>query len=628
MSNKDILCGQSNGLMLLRRSDGRLTQLDRLHLYHHMFNDPNRRIWLSRDDGLFILDRTKAILPATSIYPEFKKYKTYTINSHLRLGDSLVVMGTENDQGILLWYYKRRLVKKVDISSVPSLASNSVNNIYLDKRGRLWVLSDKTITVISNTFSKSSFPDFISDQKYTKLSLFFDMCEAMGSYWIASYGNGIIQVNNKGQILKLLSLKDGLSNDGLYNIFNIGDSSLVMTSNNGLSVYHLRNHKFKNYFSENGLHSNGFEEVSSTVDQEKIYAGGINGFTVIDPSRLTTNKKPPLFYYKNVEVKLSNGENSVNTCIAVQKVNIHSNWLQTTISFSGINFDDPKRVDYRYRIKEIDSNWINNGHRDQISLIGLRPETYTLEVKASNEDGFWSQPKSLTLVVKPKWYETWWFKTGIMITVVSVFGLVYRYRIKQVKIQQQIRREIANDLHDDLGSNLNSIKIFTHLALEEKDKNDYLMELHELVGSTLTGLRDMLWVLEDDHDDVNGLVARINKFALPIAGAQQVDFYCSTQGFDTVGLTKKEKRNLFLIIKESINNSFKHAQCSRLTVTIGANKTKITVRVSDNGQGFSYTEKAESYGIRNIIYRATQIGYQAGITSVTGKGTTIVVEKK
>jgi ligand-binding sensor domain-containing protein/two-component sensor histidine kinase len=627
LPDQDILCGQSQGLTLIRHSDERFIELDKQHLYHHMFVDPNHRTLLSRDDGLFVLVKNM-IRPITHLYPEFKKYKSGPVNSHALIGDSLIAMGTENDHGILLWNYKNGSIRKIDNLSAPALASNSVNNIFLDRSNRLWVLSDKTITILDRKLRTSSNPVFLSGKRYSKLSLFFDMCESKDSYWIASYGNGIIRLNKASGTVNFLNSNNGLSNDGVYNIFNIRDSALMITTNNGLSVYDLQRHMFKNYYRENGLHSNNFEEVTAMNRRGKIYAGGINGFTVIDPTKLIINKVPPGFYFKSTETKLSNGTVKTNTDLMADSVAIPHNWLQTTVSFAGINFEDPKHVTYRYRIEEISPSWVNNGYLDQISLIGIRPGNYTLEVKASNEDGYWSKPKKLVITIEPKWFETRWFETGIILMVTVIVAMLFRYRIRQIRIQHKIRRDIANDLHDDLGSNLNSIKIFAHLALEGSQKERYLLQLEELVGSTIAGLRDMLWVLEDRHDNATGLVDRINKFTSSLAHARQIHFECNAAENINIRLSKKEKQNFYLIIKEAVNNSFKYADCRKISVSIYQGRSnKIEIRVEDDGKGFDIVEKEDSYGIRNIHYRAAQIGYEAEFRSGAGRGTVLLIAK-
>ncbi|SEM65321.1 Histidine kinase [Mucilaginibacter gossypiicola] len=629
LPNKDILCGLSSGLTLVNHGDNSFTTLDRAHLYHHIFFLGNNMAFLSTNQGMHVLKK-KTIKSIESIYPELKSYKAHVVNSHVFVGDSVVIMGTECDDGILIWNYKRHYVKKIDTSSSPALASNTVNNIYHDKIGNLWVLSDKVITVINADFTISKSLDFASERKYPKLDLFFDMCEFNRSYWIASYGNGLIQIDDKWKVRKLIRQKDGLSNEGVYNIFNIRDSSLLITSNNGLSSYNIKAQKFKNYYIENGLQSNSFEEVTATAYHDKIYAGGINGFTVIDPSKLLVNKIPPILYLANVEVKLDNGQNLVNTSLDIKTLTIPNNWLQISISFTGINFEDPKRVTYKYRIKEIETNWINNGHRDLINIIGLPPNTYTIELKAANEDGYWSYPKTLIVKIEPKWFETWFFKLAMVVLGVIILNAFYHYRIKQIKIQQQIRRDIANDLHDDLGSTLNSIKIFTHLAIEKKQNISYLKEIEKLITSTTGGLRDMLWVLEDSRDDMNELLDRVKKFATPIAHANQIKLECYIEPeLGNPNISKTEKRNLLLIAKEAINNSFKYAECQTIKVIVkpGTNK-KILFSISDDGLGFDISNKSNGYGLNSMKNRAEQINYVLHYNSSPGSGTLITVEKK
>jgi len=625
----DVLCGLSSGLILVNHSDDSFTVLDKLHLYHHLFFDRRGSIFLFRDDGIYTLKK-EAIKPVTTMYPEFNRYKTYPINSHVFLADSAIILGTENDKGVLCWNYRRHYVKRIDTSSTPALASNTVNNIYLDKNGNLWVLSDKVITIIDNSFKTTKSPEISPGSTSPGLDLFFDMCEARGKYWIASYGNGIIELDNKLKVQKLISQKDGLSNDGVYNIFNVGDSSLLITSNNGLSFYNIKKPHFKNYYGESGLQSNSFEEVTAEAWHNKIYAGGINGFSVVNTSKLAENKTPPIFYFNGIDIKLNNGEEIVNTDLDVKKITVPGNWLQTSISFTGINFISPRRVTYKYRINEINKDWIDNGYLNQINIVGLPPGTYTIEAEAANEDGYRANSKTLIVEIEPKWYQTWWFKFLVVAIIAAILYAIYRYRIKQIKIQQQIRRDIANDLHDDLGSNLNSIKIFTHLAIEEKQNTNYLGEIEKLITNTAAGLRDMLWVLEGAQDNVNELAERIKKFAVPLADASQIQIECTVEpAIVNMQISKIEKRNLLLIAKEAINNSFKYASCKTIKIIIkqvGGNK--LSLSITDDGAGFDVNGKSGGYGLNNMKYRADQINYLFYCKSSPGKGTAITIEKR
>ena len=170
LPGNDILAGLSNGLILIKQTDNSFITLDKQHLYHHIFLDKRNMAFLSEDQGLHIL-KNKFIESIESVYPEFEKYKTYTINSHIFMGDSVVILGTESDDGILIWNYTRHYVRKID-TLTPSLSSNTVNNIYRDGNGNLWVLSDRVITIINNNFTSARSLDFVSE-KISQAGLIF-----------------------------------------------------------------------------------------------------------------------------------------------------------------------------------------------------------------------------------------------------------------------------------------------------------------------------------------------------------------------------------------------------------------------------------------------------------------------
>ena len=262
--------------------------------------------------------------------------------------------------------------------------------------------------------------------------------------------------------------------------------------------------------------------------------------------------------------------------------------------------------------------------------VGLNPATYHLQLKAANEDDIWSAPIELTLIFLPKWYQTWWFKTIIGLVVLGLLYGLYRYRLSQIKKEQQIRQRIASDLHDDIGSTLNSIKVFANLSLMKPESNTaYLVQLKEGVQSAIVGVRDMVWVLDDKQDTFSHLVQRVEQFISPLASAQGIDFEKSLDASlsDSI-LQKEEKRNLYLIIKEAFNNSVKYSGATSLQLQI--KKTlydKYAIVIRDNGKGFDVSTIKNGNGLNNLRYRAAQIKYSIDISSSPGNGTTITLHK-
>lgn len=627
LNKEKILAGLNNGFVEIDVTGNTFHKIDDRACYY-IFKDPNNRILTVNKQGIFVYENNK-LIPVDNIYKEFHPYADYTLISYLQLTDSTAVLGTDNFRGILLWNFHRKTVVPVNISSPHlKLAADVVNTVYKDKQGRLWVLADKAITIIDKQFQRSTavtFKDPVSKQHY---NIFFDICEAKGDYWIAAYGMGIIQIDHQYRVKHIFNSQQGLCNDGVYKLFNYRDSILVITTNNGLSVFDVNSHIFSNYFEKDGLHANTFEEACGIYRDGRIYAGGVDGFTIIDPAKFQVNNNPPQLYLDAIKIETASGTMDT-TNIHLASIQIPNHVLQSTIYFSALNYSNPDRVRYIYKIDQLHDDWINIGNQPFLTLTGLSPGNYTLHVKASNEDGIWSpKPITLTLVYQPHWYQTLWFKMLLLVMITGFLYGLYRSRINQLRRQQQIRRDIAGDLHDDLGSTLNTIKVFAHLVHKSPKEEKYHMQIAELLAQATTSLRDMIWVLDESVDTVYELAERIKKFVLPVIHANGICFECTiSEELHSLLLSKTEKRNLLLIAKESINNSIKYADCKHISVTFGMVNKKAALFINDDGNGFDMTKQSDGNGLRNIQYRAKQIQYQAQITSSPNNGTSIKICK-
>src|SRR5690606_20603422 len=89
---------------------------------------------------------------------------------------------------------------------------------------------------------------------------------------------------------------------------------------------------------------------------------------------------------------------------------------------------------------------------------------YIFRVKAQNPDGVWSEPLSYTFKVLPPWWATWWFRTLSLLVIASILYSIYRWRMNQVLKVERMRNNIAQDLHDEVGSTLSSVSLYVAVA--------------------------------------------------------------------------------------------------------------------------------------------------------------------
>lgn len=620
-----ILTGTKSGLYLVNEETKEKATLESSDYYYHIFRGPSDRVLVSGQRQLYCYFKGK-LNAAGNEFPELKMYQNVSVISTAERGDSVIILASENGNGLLIWNYKKQTVEVINKNSIPvSLNTDLINRVFITQKKEMVIISDFMINTIDENL-KTAREFSIQDAKTKKpYGICFDIAEDNSNFWMAVYGTGLVKLTKDFKVVQEYGANDNLNNTGVYKVFD-RDSVLWVTTNNGLSILDKQTGKFKNYYKTDGLHSSSFEEGSGLAFKDKIIAGGAGGFSVIQPqfykaysisSKVYINGYS-LYYANKVTDTFSLQSNTIVFEAYAQQLILH---LAIPI------YADQERIRYYYRIRGLQNQWTINATQNIISIYKIEPGTYDIEVKASL-DGYDFSPSSVyKLIVKPKWYQTWWFYLLVVLTIAAILYALYRYRISQIKKQHEIRKNIATDLHDDLGSTLNSVKVFTNLAISGVKQEESLQQVKDNLTEATMSLRDMIWVLDDSLDTVDELVTRLKQFAIPVTAASNIEFVINADSeVNNRQLTKEEKRNLFLICKEAINNSIKYSGGTQIQVDIKPAGKKIQIAIADNGKGFDEATVRKGYGLKNMQYRAGQVKYSVLLNSAYDKGTSVFIK--
>lgn len=208
-----------------------------------------------------------------------------------------------------------------------------------------------------------------------------------------------------------------------------------------------------------------------------------------------------------------------------------------------------------------------------------------------------------------------------------LFGFfVYNNYITRHQLKlQTLRNKIASDLHDDVGSTLSSIAIFSDIARQQsKEVIPMLDTIGESSRNMLDAMADIVWTIHPDNDQFEKIILRMRNFAYQLLGAKKIDFvFTVDEGMDQLKLPMEVRKNLYLIFKEATNNMVKYAQADNAQITIKEDHKSLVMTVRDNGKGFDVQQQTEGNGIKNMRKRAEEIGGQLWIESRKDEGTTI-----
>lgn len=615
--------------------------------------------FLNTDDGLIICDRSftsgKKFFPGVSFYScipmndvfllltsvglkvfkagaltdvdryfsELNIIRSEKIGPWIQLGDSVILLAGYAGQGIWKWNHIKKTVSPVSIKD-PS-QTQQVNAFYPDTQGSILILC---VSNIYRYFPLSGKLSAIQLKKIPKDVILYDIIRKNNSYLVGTYGDGMLVFDSSFNLIKQIERTDGLTNNNIYNFYDLGNDKILAATNFGISVINSKDHSIRSYFEKDGLASNSLEyNFHINSSSQKIFLPSINGVTMVSPDHFSKNPVRASVYFEKVSIKTNSSvRDTINT--SLQKIVVPNNFLQVTVSFTGLDYTHSDHLKYFYRIRELADEWVNNEEEDFISLISMSPGTYHLQVKVVNDDGVESEIKELILVFRPKWHQTWWFKLLVVLIMITCGYLLYLIRINQFKKEKKIRSKLASDLHDDLGSTMNSVKVYTNLAMMENQPGKYLPLIKDGTQEAITGIRDIIWVLDDRKDSIEDLLSRINVFASPLCDANDTKYKQElADNARDHKLTQEERRNLYMMMKEAINNAIKYSGCKNLLITIAVTKGKPGIQIKDDGKGFDTTKQGEGNGLKNMQRRAKEIKYLATINSSPGNGTTILFQK-
>jgi signal transduction histidine kinase len=252
-------------------------------------------------------------------------------------------------------------------------------------------------------------------------------------------------------------------------------------------------------------------------------------------------------------------------------------------------------------------------------------------VRAKKSGSSWShETAAFSFIITPPFWQTLWFRVLVIAAVaVLVYG-IYRYRLREVLHLQNIRNKISGDLHDDIGSTLNSISVYSEVAKQDPGKHAEALEMiGEASRKIIDSISDIVWTINPENDSFENIILRMRSLTFNLLRAKNIEFtFRADERLNTIKLSMEARRNFFLIFKEAINNLVKYADATLVSIRLAHEGSLIKLTIRDNGKGFDTTQPANGNGLNNMKRRAKEIKAGIQIESETGHGTSIELNLK
>jgi signal transduction histidine kinase len=229
----------------------------------------------------------------------------------------------------------------------------------------------------------------------------------------------------------------------------------------------------------------------------------------------------------------------------------------------------------------------------------------------------------------------WWFISGSILLVALGIYAVMRYRIAQLRRVIRVRDRIAMDLHDDVGSNLSGIVLFSSAVAGHRDKlpveaASMLDRITQSSSRAIEDMNDIVWSVNTLHDQLADVLDRMQVYAQPFCDAADIQLHFDVpESLRARKIDMEQRRAIYLVFKESITNAIKHAACSHIHVRLRITGGSLELEVEDDGRGMDQmaatTCSLGGHGLGNMHRRATAAGGSITFTSAIRTGTRILL---
>jgi signal transduction histidine kinase/ligand-binding sensor domain-containing protein len=575
-----------------------------------IFEDSHGNIWVSQQPdrpearGLYVLRSGE------------QQFFAFSAKENFPEGKSAMSFAEDRSGNLWMGFYEGDLVRyrngRFDVFTVENgLPSGLISDLLIDQKGRLWIATSRG---------------------------------GLGS---------IDDVNAVKPAISALTTENGLSSNNVRTLIEDRFGNVYAGTVRGVDKIGAETQRVRHYSIQDGLASDFV--VDSHCDRNGVLWFATNGgLSKLVPDIEKITERPPVWLSA---LRIAGEEQPVAELgdLQIQRGDLEPTRNNLQIDFFGLSFRAGETLRYQYMLEGADRDWSTPSELRTVSYANLKPGSYRFLVRAINADGLTSdKPAVVSFRILSPIYLRWWFIALVLVVVVALAYVLYRYRLarlrevnaalREAKLAEEnlrkareekllelerVRKRIATDLHDDVGSSLTRISLLSEVSQlqgrsVETPSGGSLSVIANLSRELVDSMSDIVWAINPEKDSLSDLTQRMRHFASDVFTARGIIFRLELPDSDgDVRVSATFRRELFLIFKEAVNNVVRHSGCTTAEIEFRMDGQGVILQLTDNGHGFDVQSKSNGHGLMSMRSRIESFSGKVEITS-GNDGTTLL----
>ena len=492
-----------------------------------LLQDHNQKIWVGTSNGLDIIEYEED-MPKIKRFSQQKKSLSLSHPSiWCLLEDDKNQLWVGTEKGLNLISRRRDKVRYFfhDPADKKSISQDLIRCMLQDQKRQLWIGTEDGLNRYNSRTQK--FDRFLNTASGNKEIIHCLYEDTQGTIWVGTPGglNKVVQNGNR-VTFEAFNVKNGFADNTIHAIQEDKAGNLWLSTNKGMTRFNPRKQddKVKNFSYQDGLQKSQFTSNASFKNKKgELFYGGKDGLNIFHPETLGINKRPPKvvltdFKLQNKSVAIIPDSKLEKHISVADKVVLSSQDKYFAFEFAALNYTQSEKNSYAFKLDPAEETWRVGSHTFK-EYNNVEPGNYTFLVKAANNDGYWSEPTAIDVIIEPTLVQTWYFKTGAFLALLGLSYLLFRTRVRQLqRDQQQLEatvQERTNEIQnqkEELERALGALKE-TQAQLLTSEKMASLGQLtagiaHE-INNPINFISSNVQALKLDFEDVQDVLRKV-----------------------------------------------------------------------------------------------------------------------
>ncbi len=492
-----------------------------------------------------------------------------------------------------------------------------ITKLYTDSSGRIWIGTERDGAYVIDRSTDKTIAHY-TDQADASLRLpsvnVTDILQLNDSIMLMASG-GVNIINTRRNTINNINTNDGLPSNDITSIAKDSEGNIWLGSHSGLYRMQINSNIFLTFGAEDGI---GFGRrkittVTSLKDGRMVF-GSTTDLLIVNPSRmkLPGNANSVSLADFRVFDQRKPVDNILRTGIVTLPYN------ENAIAFDLTTFTYNNSPIIMYMMEGVDKTW-KAAIGKQVVYNYVAPGNYIFKAKSISATGKESEKiLEIKVDIEPPFWKSWWFYGLLILAVISILYLLDMERMNKLRSNQQLRTDIAMNLHEEVSSALNNINLLSEMALRKADSDigrskEIVGQIREKSNDMIIAMDDMLWSIDPGNDNMEQTVLRMHEFIDALKNRHNAIITMKVdEGAKLMKPHMKIRHGFFIVFKEALRMICQNSSGKNTLISVELDRNNLVLKIEDKVQ-VKQSDINVAKNLENIQLHADQINAKLDI---------------